>query len=363
MKAIYIKDNMPQEAAAFDQFTQNGPKGHFAQSIGWGDVKKKTGWIPERFMLQEEDGTIRCAATVQVRRLPGTGGRTLLYASRGPVMDFSDEETFAAFLKEVESIAKRHKSVFLKLDPDLVSTPALEDLFRRHGFQLKGAGSRNFEGIQPRFVFRLNLLGKTEDDLLMAMDRKTRYNIRLAEKSGVTVRLAEKDELGEFYRILQVTALRDGFGIRKQEYFEWIRDYLGSAARFYVAEYEGQIISATLAIHWGPTVWYLYGASDNAFRNKMPNYLLQWEMIRFAKSVDASMYDFRGVSGDIDNPENPLYGLYRFKKGFKGDLTEFMGEYDKVYSPFWYFLYEKAYPRYRHLRSRLRRAKEKKNRG
>ena len=96
-------------------------------------------------------------------------------------------------------------------------------------------------------------------------------------------------------------------------------------ARIYLAYYEGQPIAGSLAIHYGDKVWYLYGASSNEHRNVMPNYLVQWEMIRWAIETGCRIYDFRGVSGYLDE-SNPLYGIYRFKKGFSGELTEFIGE-------------------------------------
>ena len=64
----------------------------------------------------------------------------------------------------------------------------------------------------------------------------------------------------------------------------------------------------------------------------MPNYLLQMEMIKWAVELGADVYDFRGVSGDVSE-DNPLYGLYRFKKGFNGEFTEFAGEMSIVYRP------------------------------
>ena len=103
-------------------------------------------------------------------------------------------------------------------------------------------------------------------------------------------------------------------------------------AQIFLAEYQGQVISATLALILGKKTWYLYGASSNDYRNVMPNYLIQWEMIRWAQEQGCTVYDFRGVSGDLDE-SNPLYGLYRFKKGFNGDLIEFVGDWDRVYSP------------------------------
>ena len=122
-------------------------------------------------------------------------------------------------------------------------------------------------------------------------------------------------------------------------------DELGDDIRLYMAYYEDKPIAGTLAINYGDKVWYLYGASSNAYRNVMPNYLLQWEMIKWAIASGSRVYDFRGVSGDIDE-SNPLYGLYRFKKGFNGELTEFLGEYDLVLNKpvkTFYDIGEKAY--------------------
>ena len=95
---------------------------------------------------------------------------------------------------------------------------------------------------------------------------------------------------------------------------------------------EGTPIAGTLAIHYGDKVWYLYGASSNEHRNLMPNYLLQWRMIQWAVETGCRIYDFRGVSGNVSE-DNPLYGLFRFKQGFGGDFTEFVGEEDLVLSP------------------------------
>jgi lipid II:glycine glycyltransferase (peptidoglycan interpeptide bridge formation enzyme) len=84
----------------------------------------------------------------------------------------------------------------------------------------------------------------------------------------------------------------------------------------------------------------------------MPNYLLQWEMIKWAKESGCTLYDFRGISGDLD-PSNPLYGLYRFKKGFNGSYTEFIGEFDLVFDALMYKLWDKGLPLVKKLRSKI----------
>ena len=126
---------------------------------------------------------------------------------------------------------------------------------------------------------------------------------------------------------------------RQPEYFAQMLDNLGEHCRLYMAFSEGQPIAGTLAIHYGDKVWYLYGASSNEHRNLMPNYLLQWRMIQWAIETGCRVYDFRGVSGDLSE-DNPLYGLYKFKKGFGGEFTEFVGEMDLVINKPVYFAVE-----------------------
>ncbi|MCX5779568.1 MAG: peptidoglycan bridge formation glycyltransferase FemA/FemB family protein, partial [Firmicutes bacterium] len=206
----------------------------------------------------------------------------------------------------------------------------------------------DFEGVQPAFVFQLDIR-PAASQLLANMHAKTRYNIKLAQKKGVTIRTAiGKVDLPAFYTILQETAQRDQFLIRGYEYFEMIWDQMveNGLAQIFLAEYQGQVISATLALILGRKTWYLYGASSNDYRNVMPNYLIQWEMILWAQAQGCEIYDFRGVSGDMDE-SNPLYGLYRFKKGFNGELIEFVGDWDRVYSPSLYFAWTRILPRYR----------------
>ena len=112
---------------------------------------------------------------------------------------------------------------------------------------------------------------------------------------------------------------------------------------------ENNPIAGTLAIAYGDKVWYLYGASSNESRNLMPNYLLQWSMIQWSIERGCRMYDFRGVSGDVSE-DNPLYGLFRFKQGFGGTFTEFVGEMDLVLNKPLYLLIEKGTSVFKDLR-------------
>ena len=334
----------------YEAFVQSHPKGNFAQSYLWG--KQKPMWQWDAIAVRGEDGAIRGSLAVMTRKVPGVG-RTLMYGCRGPVCDLDDRETFSQLLDGAKALAKKYKSYVIKIDPDVPSSnTAFSSMLQSFGFRAK-EGGKNFEAIQPRYVFRLNVEGKTEEELLANFHQKWRYNIRLAERKGVTVRVCGKEMIPAFSDLMLTTGVRDGFVTRKPEYFAAMLDNLGEHARLYMAfDPNDTPIAGTLAIHYGDKVWYLYGASSNEHRNLMPNYLLQWRMIQWAIETNCRIYDFRGVSGDVSE-DNPLYGLFRFKQGFGGDFTEFVGEMDLVLSPVIYWAVEHGTSVFKELRKQV----------
>ena len=334
----------------YEAFVQSHPKGNFAQSYLWG--KQKPMWQWDAIAVRGEDGAIRGSLAVMTRKVPGIG-RTLMYGCRGPVCDLDDRETFSQLLDGARALAKKYKSYVIKIDPDVPSSnTAFSSMLQSFGFRAK-EGGKNFEAIQPRYVFRLNVEGKTEEELLANFHQKWRYNIRLAERKGVTVRICGKEMVPAFSDLMLTTGVRDGFVTRKPEYFAAMLDNLGEHARLYMAfDPNDTPIAGTLAIHYGDKVWYLYGASSNEHRNLMPNYLLQWRMIQWAVETNCRIYDFRGVSGDVSE-NNPLYGLFRFKQGFGGDFTEFVGEMDLVLSPVIYWAVEHGTSVFKELRKQV----------
>lgn len=342
-----------KEKDRFNSFVRLHPKGHFLQTWEWGEVKRGMGWEPLPLVL-EQDSDIKGTLLILKRKIPLPGKHCIFYAPRGPVTDIDNPELCQALFKGAERVARDYGAIFLKLDPDV---PAANNYFKEILQQCKF--SRNdtgldFEGVQPAFVFQLDITPPASA-LLENMHSKTRYNIKLAARKGVTIRKAAgKEELPLFYNILQETAARDRFLIRGYEYFEMIWDNMveNHMAQVFLAEFEGRAVAATLALILGKKAWYLYGASSNEYRNVMPNYLIQWEMIQWAQGKGCEIYDFRGVSGDL-NEENPLYGLYRFKKGFNGELVEFIGDWDRVYSSVFYYAWTRVLPLYRKSTHRL----------
>ncbi len=335
--------------AAYEAFVQSHPKGHFSQSSLW--AKQKPAWRWKAVICRNEQGEICGTIAFLIRKMPIVR-RNMLYACRGPVCDLNDRKTFHELMEAAKRIAQAERAYVIKIDPDVPSSDTeFVSMLEQEGFVCRNTG-KNFEAIQPRYVFRLYLNGRDEDALLASFHQKWRYNIRLAVRKGVEVRICGKEMVPEFARIMIETGVRDNFATRPPEYFSAMLDNLGEHARLYMAFYEGKPIAGTLAVHYGDKVWYLYGASSNEHRNLMPNYLLQWSMIQWAVETNSRVYDFRGVSGDVSE-DNPHYGLFRFKQGFGGEFTEFVGEFDYVQSRTAYWIAEKGSLAYKTLAAKL----------
>ena len=333
----------------YEQFNLSHPNGHFLQSHQWALVKQQWQW--QAVVVRGDDGAIKGSLSMLIRGVPGLP-YTIMYAGRGPVCDYHDEATLAALTDGAKEVARRHRAYVLSMDPDVpITDTEFAGLMRGLGYSQKAA-TKDFDDVQPRFVFRLDIEGKTADEIFAGFSQKCRYNIRLATKKGVTVRLAGDESVDAFAAIMKETGARDNFIVRSAPYFRRLLECMGDHARLYMADFEGRPIAGTLAVYYGDKVWYLYGASANEARNVMPNYLLQWQMIQWAVEEGCRIYDFRGVSGDLSET-NPLYGLYRFKKGFGGDFTEFAGLFNYVFRPVADVLIEKGLKTFRGARAKL----------
>ncbi len=320
------KDNI----AEYEEFNKSHKKGHFCQSFMWSKVK--IDWDFEVVLSRNSLGDIVGAMAVLIRKVPKLP-YSIMYSPRGPVCDIHDKEVLADLMSGIKVLANRYNAYTFKIDPDVKSSDKeFIETMRSLGLSLDEE-NKNFDAIQPRYVFRLDVQDKSEEEIMASFHEKWRYNIRLAARKGVEVKIAGREELESFEKIMRETGERDGFITRGLSYFERMADELGEHMRLYMAYYEGKPIAGTIAILYGNKVWYLYGASSNEHRKVMPNYLLQWEMIKWSIEEKCDIYDFRGVSGDISE-DNPLYGLYKFKKGFNGEFTEFCGEFEIIFKPF-----------------------------
>lgn len=346
-----------QDRDRYDDFVARFETGDLLQSFEWGDLKSRSGWIPIR-VFAEESNEIIAAASLLKRTIPKTN-RCIMYAPRGPVLDIRNAELATWFIERLRETALEHRAILIKIDPPVpVEDTAGEANLRAAGF--RAVNYEGFGGIQPKAVMQLDLAGRDLDEIMASFKPKWRYNIRLAEKKGVQVRMdCSREDLPVFYSLLKETGKRDGFVVRDLKYFEDMWDCLVPRGfmKLVLTYYQDTPIAGAIAYLFGDKATYVYGASSNEHRNVMPNHLMQWRLIQWAKECNCKWYDFRGVSPQRKSDENDrLQGLNRFKEGFSPRFVEYIGEYDMVLSPTWYWLWNVARPRLQSILKAKRRA-------
>ncbi|WP_221387716.1 lipid II:glycine glycyltransferase FemX [Clostridium perfringens] len=437
-------------SSEIDKFNESDRKGHIFQTSYWAELKKD--WKKKFIAGYDNDNNMVITATILLRKAPYIN-KYMGYIPRSFTCDYNNKKLLIEFTEYLREFAKKNNISFITIDPDihlkeneeaLSEGTEIKNFLKSLGY--KNTDSKNFEAIQPNFVFRLPLPTEgNKMDIKKAVFKKfsskSRYNIKVAEERGLSVEVYDKETLNEdvldrFHEIMVTTGKRDNFLVRHREYFKDMIDYLYPHCRLYMVKYsyendfnrlseklnkqeeaktkainkieelkvkldaetdedkksriekklndqdkrlkeaERQIegfkkkisdiepfkgqeiyLSGSIYLYYGNKAWYLYGASENILRDTMPNFAMQWSMICDSIDLGCDVYDFRGVSGDL-NPENPLYGLYKFKKGFNGNFVEFIGEFDIVVDNGIYTLYKKAFPQFKKIRNAIMNKKQ-----
>jgi lipid II:glycine glycyltransferase (peptidoglycan interpeptide bridge formation enzyme) len=329
------------------------PYSHALQSWAWAEFKSRWGWTPIPLLLSVAGNTWEplAAALVLKRKIPRLPF-SILYVPRGPALDYNDGALRRVVLAELEHIARRERAIFIKIDPAVVRSWGLpverpSPIGTKFIGELKERGWRfSQEQIQFRNTVEL-ALGRPEEELLAAMKQKTRYNIRLAGRKGIVVRPGSPADFPAIAHMYQATAARDGFAIRPVAYYldAWQTFYQAGMAQPLLADYEGTPVAAVILICFAGRAIYMYGASSEHERPRMPNYLLQWEAIRWAKAQGYEIYDFWGAPDEFVETDR-LWGVWRFKEGFAGQVVRHIGAWDYPAQPFWYWLYTIILPKY-----------------
>ncbi|HEX8729588.1 MAG TPA: peptidoglycan bridge formation glycyltransferase FemA/FemB family protein [Ktedonobacterales bacterium] len=319
----------------WNRFVEASPAGNITQTFEWGELRDALGGEVLRLGAVEngELHGVMLAVAIQAPVLR----RPYLYAPRGPVVNDPASPALAALCARAEQEAHRHGAFMLKVEPNVPDGDAgWLSALAALGFK------RNRFANHPRRSWVLDIR-PSEDDLLAGMKEKWRYNIRLAGRKGVQVREARTPEdVDTFYTLYQETAARDGFFIHpKQHYADILRLYgQRDAAVLLLAEYEGTPIAGLIAMRCGPVATYMFGASSNRERNRMPNHLLQWTAIRWAWARGCTLYDFRAIAEVLDAKED-LYSLYTYKQGYGGYSVLTLETHDRPYHLPTYWAYER----------------------
>ena len=314
----------------WNQFVSAHPNTHLLQTGEWGELKSAFGWEPVRLLNAD--------AGVQIlfRKLPL--GFTIGYIPKAVIT------TWSSVFGGIDDACRKHRAIFCKLEPDLWNDQTSATLAPLAGWNLKSETSAH--NIQPPRTIIVDIRD-TEEVILARMKQKTRYNIRLAEKKGVTVR--SWDDLASFHKMLLLTGGRDGFGVHSFEYYKRAYElmYPKAMCEILVAEFEGKPLAALFVARNGNRAYYLYGASTDEERNRMPTYLLQWEAMKWARARGCEEYDLWGVpdedegtlEANFESRHDGLWGVYRFKRGFGGQIKRAVQAMDRVYNPLLYWAY------------------------
>ncbi len=343
------------DRAAWNTLLRPLPAAHILQSWEWGDFKQReTGWLPERLAFTDAAGQPVAAASVLTRR---AGPLRVMYVPKGPALDYRDPDRVRDVLAALETLARRRRVVWLKIDPDVIAGtgvpgsdehPAQDDPGGQQVIALLRARGWQFSASQVQFRNTITLdLTPDEETILAAMNQGTRRKVRTGPKKGVTVRTATSPaDFQTLYDLYRVTGERQGFLIRPPDYYReaWTRFFEAGLAVAFLAEWEGQPLAGLVLFHFGPKAWYFYGMSANLERERMPTYQLQWEAMRWAKAQGYPTYDFWGAPNDFTESD-PMWGVYRFKEGFGGTVVRHIGAWDYVPIPALYWAYERLMPR------------------
>ena len=395
------------ERQTWDSLIANFPKPHFLQTYEWGQVKAKYGWTP-LYAVWTSDGTFsifretdhcslypdHCTAAAlilkrQILRQGFAARLSILYAPKGPLLDWTNESLRNRVLKDLQALARKDGAIFLKVDPDVVLgtgiPSALDDFIDNDGqnviSEFKRRGWRySSDQIQFKNTVLIDL-ALSEEELLARMKQKTRYNIRLAEKKGVILRVGNQQDFGMLYKMYAETSVRDGFVIRDESYYQTVwqtftantpssisniqslfTNSLFPFAEPLIAEINDEPIAAIFVFYFAGRAYYVYGMSRNAHREKMPSYLLQWEAMKRAKEIGCFTYDLWGAP-DVFEESDSMWGVYRFKEGLGGKVVRTLGAWDFAPNPLWYQLYSEVIPRLLNLMRSRGRAKTRQTLG
>ncbi len=332
------------------------PGSHFLQTREWATIKSSAGWTSKGFLWEDDRGKSVSAALVMERKvsLAGIAPVRILYVPRGPMLNWDVEIEWFPVLQNLVEYAQKMRAMFIKIDPECITGRGVPvDILEQGVTQgsrvidyLKDHGWRySQDQIQFRNTVWLDLSG-TEEELLARFKQKTRYNVRLAARKGISIRTGTEADFPELFTMYAETSLRDGFVIRSRDYYDHVwRTFLQQDMGVpLIAEFNGQPIAGLFLVVFGGRAWYLYGMSRDLHREKMPTYLLQWEAIREAKKRGCTNYDLWGAPDRFDESE-PMWGVYRFKEGLGGEVVRFIGAWDYPVNPGLYKTYTQWMPK------------------
>ncbi|WP_311486324.1 peptidoglycan bridge formation glycyltransferase FemA/FemB family protein [uncultured Anaerococcus sp.] len=314
--------NNDQDLKRYNDFIRNSEYARPMQDTNWSKIKSN--WTHDFVYLEENKQIIAAMSVIGIKN---TNGKHFLYAPRGPVCDFKDTKIVEALINEAEPLKDKYDAFLLRMDPELNFDEKLVYDYRKMGYDFRSVGIDTHAFTQPRYNMIIDLSSQDEDEIFESFSSKGRYNIRKSIRAGIkTICKTDQESLDIFYELTKIMAERQGIGHRPKDYYERLIKYLNG--EIFVSYFEDKALSASLLIPYGNKVYYLYAASSNEMRNKMPNYNMIWEEIKWCLE---NGYEYLDLGGTFSLDTND--GLYRFKQSFcyPDKYSNFIGELDVVY--------------------------------
>ena len=354
--------------ADFRDFADKSPYKSFMQTPEIAKYREDNGWTVY-YLAAKNSGEIR-AATMLVAK-PTFLGKSTFIAPGGPLLDLEDEPLTTFFLGSLKKYVRSHNGYLLQISPyyetrelDRHGEPKENGFNHQNAVKnLKNLGFiKQKDPSQPEIMYALDLKGKTPEELMSDFKSNTRGHIRKAEKMGVRVRELKREELGIFKQITEKTSKRREFEDKPLSYYEQMYDLFvpRKEAMFLVAESlvdsrdsgarqreekravpmamgDGDaareltkplLLSVAMFMLYGSEVVYLFSGSDEEYmKDYNAQYELQWYMIRYAAEHGYNRYNFYGIHGLPKEGEHD--GVYEFKKGFGGQVLEYIGTWER----------------------------------
>jgi len=321
---IHVRGLEEKEAKQHDSL-----QSHIIQSFLWGNFREKTGVTVKRVGLFKNDALVS-SYQLTFHRIPKTNF-TVGYLPKSNI----PEPQILDFLTK---LGQKEKAIFIKIEPNVEKSPQVkrvkELLLHKNIVQ------------SPKTIFAPNTfwidLTQTEEELFSKMHPKTRYNIRLAQRHGVVVEEKDDEEsLEVFLKLQRETTRRQKFYTHPDNYFRKMWQTLKPQKMIHLllASYKKETLVAWVLFRFKDTIYYPYGGSSEKYKNLMASNLIAWEAIKLGKKSGCKVFDFWGALSENPNPEDPWYGFHRFKAGYGGRLTEFVGTYDLVINPLLYKMF------------------------
>lgn len=338
--AASVREIGADERDAWDQFVAAADNGHILQSWAWGEYKRRAGWKPIRLAVFRED-RICAAAQMLVRSVARL---SLAYVPRGPVVSATDTAAYGELLKGLHLHARRHRSIFLKIEPNELGGSDVEQILRQRGFLVSPRGMRPE---QPWATLKVDLSGGSEA-VFAGIQKRTRQYVRSAERKLAVRRGNSEPEFLAFHKLVVDLSGRRSFAAKPLEYYRSIVEELGPRehATLLLAELDNKPIAGLVALAFGTEGISFQSGSSSEHGNTRANHLLQWKAMEWCMDRGCTQFDMWGIfeqrtldrSGNVvylpinnDDIDPELKGIFQFKNSFGSYSVRYIGAFDYVY--------------------------------